>query len=199
MRYLIEAQQADGSWQALWFGNQYQSDQQSPTYATGRVLLAFRDLGRLDTTVARQGLDWLSAAQNDDGGWGARPLQAALLPNDGPGQVDSHQGKRWRQGDHQAGVGSPAVEETAAAVECLASCGRAAVHEAALARGLKWLSDAVEGNRHLECSPIGLDFAKLWYHEKLYPLVFTAAALGQSVRRRLPQSVPPSTVHLGKA
>jgi squalene-hopene/tetraprenyl-beta-curcumene cyclase len=27
-------------------------------------------------------------------------------------------------------------------------------------------------------SPIGLYFAKLWYYEKLYPLIFTVASLG---------------------
>ncbi|HND53227.1 MAG TPA: hypothetical protein PLV92_12545, partial [Pirellulaceae bacterium] len=39
----------------------------------------------------------------------------------------------------------------------------------------------VETRRHLESSPIGLYFAKLWYHERLYPLSFTVAALGRSL------------------
>jgi squalene-hopene/tetraprenyl-beta-curcumene cyclase len=41
----------------------------------------------------------------------------------------------------------------------------------------------VETGRHRDSSPIGLYFAKLWYYEKLYPLVFTVSALGQSIRR----------------
>ena len=33
-----------------------------------------------------------------------------------------------------------------------------------------------------EPSPIGFYFAKLWYFERLYPLIFTVAALGRAAR-----------------
>ena len=72
------------------------------------------------------------------------------------------------------------VEETALAVEVLVdltSGGREAVD-----RGLTWLIDAVESGRFREPSPIGFYFAKLWYYEKLYPLIFTVAALGRACR-----------------
>jgi squalene-hopene/tetraprenyl-beta-curcumene cyclase len=42
--------------------------------------------------------------------------------------------------------------------------------------------DAVESGRWLKASPIGFYFAKLWYYEKLYPVIFTVAALGQAIR-----------------
>jgi squalene-hopene/tetraprenyl-beta-curcumene cyclase len=42
--------------------------------------------------------------------------------------------------------------------------------------------EAVEANRHHDASPIGFYFAKLWYYEKLYPLLFTLAALSQARR-----------------
>jgi squalene-hopene/tetraprenyl-beta-curcumene cyclase len=159
LAYLIQEQRPDGSWLPLWFGNQHQADEGNPIYGTARVLLAFRDLGRLDTVVARKGLDWLSKAQNKDGGWGG----------------------------HCQGSGAKtkcfsSIEESALALETLVSCGRAAVHERAASQGLIWLTNAVEANRHHECSPIGFYFAKLWYYEKLYPLIFTVAALGQAVR-----------------
>ncbi len=41
----------------------------------------------------------------------------------------------------------------------------------------------MERNLHRECSPIGFYFAKLWYYERLYPLIFTVAALGQAVHQ----------------
>jgi squalene-hopene/tetraprenyl-beta-curcumene cyclase len=47
-------------------------------------------------------------------------------------------------------------------------------------RGLLWLLSAVESGRFREASPIGFYFAKLWYFEKLYPLIFTVAALGRA-------------------
>ena len=36
--------------------------------------------------------------------------------------------------------------------------------------------------RFREPSPIGFYFAKLWYFEKLYPIIFTVAALGRARR-----------------
>jgi squalene-hopene/tetraprenyl-beta-curcumene cyclase len=55
--------------------------------------------------------------------------------------------------------------------------------EASAERGVAWLVDAVEANRHRECTPIGLYFAKLWYYERLYPLIFLVSALGRAVSR----------------
>ena len=40
--------------------------------------------------------------------------------------------------------------------------------------------------RGFDPAPIGFYFAKLWYYEKLYPLVFAVAALGQAIRRAGP-------------
>jgi len=51
----------------------------------------------------------------------------------------------------------------------------------------------VETDRHREPSPIGIYFAKLWYHEnheKLYPLIFTVSALGRALKAFLPQPTP---------
>jgi squalene-hopene/tetraprenyl-beta-curcumene cyclase len=49
-------------------------------------------------------------------------------------------------------------------------------------RGVAWLVEAVESGRFRDASPIGFYFAKLWYFEKLYPIIFTVAALGRAVR-----------------
>ncbi len=69
------------------------------------------------------------------------------------------------------------VEETALAVDVLLDL---AAGDIAVERGLLWLIDAVESGRFREPSPIGFYFAKLWYFEKLYPLIFTVAALGRA-------------------
>jgi squalene-hopene/tetraprenyl-beta-curcumene cyclase len=70
------------------------------------------------------------------------------------------------------------VEETALAVEVLLDLAN---NEAAQ-RGVAWLGEAVESGRFRDASPIGFYFAKLWYFEKLYPLIFTVAALGRARR-----------------
>jgi len=47
-------------------------------------------------------------------------------------------------------------------------------------KGLAWLVEQVEiGGLH-HPTPIGFYFAKLWYYEKLYPMIFTVAALGRA-------------------
>ncbi len=158
-RYLARQQRPDGSWIPLWFGNQDDPQEENAVYGTAKVLQAYRDFGKLDTQPARRGVAWLQSVQNPDGGWGGGP--ACLEP-------DSDR--------------SSSVEETALAVESLAQAQQDDASRAALDRGVDWLLDAVENDRHREASPIGFYFAKLWYYEKLYPLIFTVSALGRALR-----------------
>lgn len=72
LRYLGRRQRADGSWLPLWFGNQNVVNDENPLYGTARVLMAYRDLGLLNSDVAQCGLRWLASQQNDDGGWGGQ-------------------------------------------------------------------------------------------------------------------------------
>lgn len=246
LRYLQYVQQPNGSWNPLWFGNQFQGDESNPVYGTSRVLLALRDLGRLNTPIATRGLDWLVAAQNADGGWGGRPAEAApRRPGGGKSghngamssdsrTSDSRSSDTWSSVSNSSVSNFPlskssvsmaaaakkeaealaaktppsgcklpppdrsSVEETALAVEALASCGGVGKYETAARRGAQWLVDAVETGRHQECSPIGFYFARLWYYERLYPLTMTIAALGQSLRRFLPQTAPTGQIPVGK-
>lgn len=73
------------------------------------------------------------------------------------------------------------VEETALAVDALIGLASPA-HQDSIERGLLWLIEAVESGRFRQPCPIGFYFAKLWYYEKLYPLIFAVAALGRARR-----------------
>jgi squalene-hopene/tetraprenyl-beta-curcumene cyclase len=77
----------------------------------------------------------------------------------------------------------PSVEETALALEALLAAGEDSAYDQHVERGLNWLIDAVETGRFRQASPIGFYFAKLWYYEALYPVIFSVAALGRAVRR----------------
>jgi len=44
-------------------------------------------------------------------------------------------------------------------------------------RGLTYLDRATDRGTRFPPSPIGFYFANLWYFEKLYPIIFTVAAL----------------------
>lgn len=74
------------------------------------------------------------------------------------------------------------VEETALAVEILVDLAPPEARPA-VERGIEYLVRRVEDGTFAEPSPIGFYFAKLWYFEKLYPIVFAVAALGRAVRR----------------
>jgi len=97
--------------------------------------------------------------------------------NDRAGQVRRRLADRQPEPRRRLGwgrLGTPSsMEETALAVEVLIGIAPAEVVE----RGLAWLVERVEQGGLYEPTPIGFYFAKLWYFEKLYPIIFTVAAL----------------------
>jgi len=171
VRYLAAAARPDGAWEALWFGNEHAPGETNLTYGTARVVMALAAVGPAPAgRLAASGANWLLAAQHADGGWGA----AAGIPS--------------------------SIEETALAVEALALLSEADWSgvadglgaprtSAAIQRGVAWLAARTDGGRAFPASPIGLYFARLWYSEELYPLIFTVAALGRA-RRVLSPSRP---------
>jgi squalene-hopene/tetraprenyl-beta-curcumene cyclase len=48
-----------------------------------------------------------------------------------------------------------------------------------IARAVNWLLSRVESGEWKQPSPIGFYFARLWYYEKLYPMIFTVGALNR--------------------
>ena len=157
--YLQKQQRRDGSWVPLWFGHQDHPEEENPVFGTARVLLAYDELGAGETDAAQRGYRWLASVQRADGGWGGGLLR------DGRGASSS----------------TSSVEETALAVEALVAGRHDPALQTPLSKGLQWLTEAVLADRHRESTPIGFYFAKLWYYEKLYPLIFAVAALGRAV------------------
>ena len=72
------------------------------------------------------------------------------------------------------------TEETALAVEALLPLRK---YKESCDRGLEWLVERVESGTFRNPSPIGLYFAKLWYFERLYPIIFTVSVLARAVER----------------
>jgi squalene-hopene/tetraprenyl-beta-curcumene cyclase len=162
LAFLFRVQRKDGSWIPLWFGNQWNAEDENPVYGTARVVAALSQMS--PSPALEKGVRWLAGAQLPDGGWGARSAAQS------------------------------SVEESALAIEALAaSCG--AISDAALnssiqssrSRGTEWLIQRVESGEWITPSPIGFYFARLWYYERLYPMIFTVGALrrtSQSFRIR---------------
>jgi len=197
-RFLRKQQRGDGSWLPLWFGNQDDAAEENPVYGTGRVLLAIADDPAMGPQRDR-GVDYLLSVQNGDGGWGGGPSRGAWLGGGGSGGAVSEPGFATGNGAEPS-AGASSLEETAVALEGLAACmiasagrvvgessekassPRERLCEQAIIDAVRFLTTAVESDQHLEPWPIGFYFAKLWYHERLYPLVLTLAALGLTLR-----------------
>jgi squalene-hopene/tetraprenyl-beta-curcumene cyclase len=206
LAYLARTQRAGGEWAPLWFGNQFAPGEENPTYGTSRVLAALAPMAAMrgsvmderggsqvvrggspdpprdsaacehtprsprdnthtcggsgrrlavarepPRTMVERGIRWLLASQNWDGGWGGAPATPS------------------------------SIEETALAVDALARCFPYAPDLAAIRRavdrGAGWLMAHTDEGTRFDPSPIGFYFAKLWYYERLYPIIFTVAAL----------------------
>jgi squalene-hopene/tetraprenyl-beta-curcumene cyclase len=104
-------------------------------------------LGEPKTSVLSNALHWLRAAQNEDGGWGGAPSTPS------------------------------STEETALAVHALSTARDAGVPAACIERGVQWLIQTTERGARSAPAPIGLYFARLWYYEELYPLIYATGAL----------------------
>jgi squalene-hopene/tetraprenyl-beta-curcumene cyclase len=165
LKYIQKMQRPDGSWLPLWFGNQDHDQEDNPIYGTGKVLLAFADLQRTDSPVAQAGFRFLMHSQNPDGGWGGGPSI------------------KYRGSETE---GSSSLEETAVALEALLQFSADSFNDSptcasSIERGLRWLVTTIKRDNLSHSSPIGFYFAKLWYYERLYPAVFSMAALGAGI------------------
>jgi len=149
--FLWKAQNDNGSWYPLWFGNQLTSDQKNPVYGTAKVTIYLKDsllCGSLDDQMKNNigrmvtnAQNFLLKQQNENGSWGG-----------------------------EIGV-SGTIEESSLAISAL--IGK---DQVVILNGFKWLENEFN-NAGLRSSPIGLYFAMLWYDEKLYPLIYYVEAL----------------------
>jgi squalene-hopene/tetraprenyl-beta-curcumene cyclase len=178
-RYLGRQQRDDGSWLPLWFGNQHAPDDINPVFGTSRVLAAYFHLGLGVYPETRRGVQFLLDVQNPDGGWGGAKgtpssvEETAVAVEALIGVIPSDDNETFLAGVGDAVEFHPPVlpnldlPDTSNAIE----------------NGLQYLIRRVEDGTFTEPSPIGFYFAKLWYFEKLYPIIFTVAALGRAIRR----------------
>ena len=173
VEFIKQNQTPEGAWIPLWFGNESNPQKENPVYGAARVLLGLnrlpmRFLSGVEANITAA-VQWLLEIQADDGSWG--------------------------------GVNSAAssIEETALATEALCALLLRTIHDEsfsaavplpvenmrhALYRATQWLMQHTENPDRIPSAPIGLYFARLWYYEELYPLIFAVAAL-QRVKNTL--------------
>ncbi|MFM7055638.1 MAG: prenyltransferase/squalene oxidase repeat-containing protein [Planctomycetota bacterium] len=178
LQYLRNQQRPDGTWLPLWFGNQHHPNDENPLYGTTRVLRALTVTGQSHSPAALRATQWLLNSQHADGSWsGSQGLPAS-------------------------------IEETALALEALADVLASPPATSPLTpehadtlqrvpqaadRGAQWLLDQVKSCTLDTPSPIGFYFAKLWYFESLYPIIFAVSGLNRwdAVRNRTASATLP--------
>lgn len=169
-------------WIPLWFGNEHATDEENRVFGTAQVTKALVHSGiarkdhwerylteredpdaYLATRMVKEGAEYLLRQQLPSGAWGGD----ASTP--------------------------PTIEETALACSALAATHGIILEDArhdeerlridrAVERGCAWLMQKTQEGAHFPAAPIGLYFARLWYHERLYPVVWTLEALHSASR-----------------
>jgi squalene-hopene/tetraprenyl-beta-curcumene cyclase len=203
--WLIGLQNRDGGiptfcrgWGALEF------DRSAPDLTAHALIALVRWQGSLDAVLLRRVqraiiscLAYLRRVQRADGAWvplwfgnqhvdgdlnptyaTARVVQGLVLA-DGTG-AELRRGVAWLltgqngDGGWGGGPGSPSsIEETALALDALLAAG---VAGSAIERGVAALRAQSKDCTSFTAAPIGFYFAKLWYSERLYPLIFASGA-----------------------
>jgi squalene-hopene/tetraprenyl-beta-curcumene cyclase len=217
LRWLLDLQNSDGGWPTFCRGWGHLPFDRSGADLTAHALRALAACGFRGQAIQR-GLAYLARTQRADGSWVPLWFGNQFAPDDenptyGTARVlaayrDLHRmdtdparrGVSWLLGvqNPDGGWGGlpgipSSVEETALAVEVLLAAGSEATQ--AVNSGLAWLVAQVEAGALSHPTPIGLYFARLWYFEKLYPVIFSLAALGRALRELTPHLLAHSECH----
>lgn len=151
--YLAQHQTPDGAWLPLWFGTQLTPAEENPVYGTARTLIALRERRKVPAPYSVDESRLEAMRQS------ARQYLEKAQNGDGG----------WGA---QPGCRST-IEETALALAALAEDAPGPVTR----RGIEWLVAATREGTVAPAAPIGLYFARLWYSETLYPVIFAIHAL----------------------
>jgi squalene-hopene/tetraprenyl-beta-curcumene cyclase len=152
IRYLKDTQRRDGSWVLLWFGSQFTRDEGNPVIGTARVCMALR-------AAEEQGIE------------SAIPLRTAGLT-----WLEQAQNEDAGWGATRGMASS--FEETGLAVAALSD----GEHREAVKGGVSWIAGNLPQEALPASTPVGLYFAKLWYSERLYPVIFALQGLIRAAR-----------------
>lgn len=206
-KWLLALQNSDGGWPTFCRGWGHLPFDRSGSDLTAHALRALFALEQNSQySYIESGFNYLRKEQREDGSWlplwfgnqhepndenpvyGTTRVLAAYRDLDRMKSEQAQRGIRFllavqnRDGGWGGALNCPSsIEETALAVEILLDTGEEA--NDAVNNGLNWLVQQIISGGLAHPTPIGFYFAKLWYYEKLYPIIFSVAALGRARNR----------------
>ena len=167
LEYLKARQHFDGWWRPLWFGCQYMPDDSNEVYGTSRVMVALATMPEeyawLTKPMLEKSSQWLVSVQAPSGGFSGGISEMIV--------------------NAESDLGS--IEETALAILALRKALERLPNEKqkktdklsmTIATGEQYLAARWQSTPLGNAAPIGFYFAKLWYYEQLYPLIFSVGA-----------------------
>jgi len=157
IHYLIETQEADGSWYGRWGVNYI--------YGTWQVLRGLRAIGHdMTQDWILRGRDWLESCQNDDGGWGETCVTY--------------------ENSAMKGIGKSTASQTAWAIMGICACGD--LNRTSIQRGLRFLLSSQKSNGSWDEPEItGTGFPGVFYLKyDMYRQNFPLLALATYVNYR---------------
>ena len=165
-RYLMQNQNADGGWGGGHSvrGGEPGGQLNGQSYAGNEVVFSSVE----ESALAIEALCAIAVA---------RQVESARYQT-GPGGVQSSSNSEIAGKDRILGWQTTQNEPKSPQVGKSPTGGKTTIDQSII-RGVEFLIKCVEQERHREPWPIGFYFAKLWYHERLYPTIFTVAALGK--------------------
>jgi len=184
------------------------------TAHTLRALAPWKDTEPRVSRLTRLGLDYLRRTQRSDGSWlplwfghqddpeetnpvfGTARVLAAYRDLNLTETSECQKGVAFLVGCQNPDGGwggnrgiASQVEETALVLDALVDLK---APMPTLEKGHNWLIRQVLTGRLEESAPIGFYFAKLWYYESLYPVIFAVSALGRFLPRSHRENRNPS-------
>jgi squalene-hopene/tetraprenyl-beta-curcumene cyclase len=215
--WLLDVQNSDGGWPTFCRGwGRLPFDRSAPdlTAHALRALTRAASIGRSPQRAIRRGLQYLGRSQEADGSWlplwfGNQSAAGRTNPVVGTARVlraleilapDSQQAAKGveyllRSQNADGGWGgatgvASSIEETGLAVAALTGWSQTPTVHGASVRGVEYLLQS-HADRSTEPVPIGLYFARLWYSERLYPLIWSLDAIGRFIRiAHIPPAAP---------
>ena len=172
LAYLRQVQGKDGCWIPLWFGNEHTADENNPVYGTAQVmnhLLGESRLAHLAETLLGRAVHGLAQGRTPQHSYGGGVHGGESIEETAVVVAAVSRYWRFRCSEQAArGANSSGMQEPRAAAAAALQHLHPTVH---------WLLQATRQGKEFTSAPIGLYFARLWYHEQLYPIIWTLDAL----------------------